>query len=190
MAGTFTFLGIHFVFSFKNRAPLIDNTGLEIVCIYWRNNQEVCWVFVIEINAMPEHIHFYASMPKTISVAKFMEIVKTNSSKWFHDTFPSKGDFGWQDGYGAFSINKSSENAIIQYIRSQPDHHRKKSFQEEFIGYLNKYGIEYDEKLYMEIMGCPFRPFGTYEFFCYLQFQGLPPAIFLRPFGSLRQRHD
>ena len=74
-----------------------------------------------------------------------MEIVKSNSSKWVHDTFPDKSDFGWQDGYGAFSISKSSESAVIQYIQNQKEHHQKKSFQEEFKEILNKYGIEFNE---------------------------------------------
>ncbi len=100
---------------------------------------------LIEINAVPDHIHFYAHIPKNVSVAKFMEIVKSNSSKWVHDTFPDKSDFGWQDGYGAFSISKSSESAVIQYIQNQKEHHQKKSFQEEFKEILNKYGIEFNE---------------------------------------------
>ena len=73
---------------------------------------------------------------------------------------------------------------MIQYIQNQQDHHRKKSFQEEFIEFLNKYGIEYNEIIYGN-NGMSFRPFGAYVF-CYLQFQGAsPPAIFLRPFRSL-----
>ena len=89
VAGTFTFLGMHFVFSTKNRVPLLDNT--------------------------------------------------------IHDSLPNKDKFGWQDGYGAFSVSKSAEDTVIQYIRNQQEHHRKKSFQEEFIEFLNKHGIEYDE---------------------------------------------
>ena len=145
MAGTFTFLGIHFVFSTKNRTPFIDDAMKEKLYAYIGGIVREIGGTLIEINAMPEHIHFYAYMPKTISVAKFMEIVKTNSSKWVHGTFPNKNDFGWQEGYGAFSISKSSENAVIQYIRNQQEHHRNKSFQEEFIDFLNKYGIKYDE---------------------------------------------
>ena len=145
MAGTFTFIGMHFVFSTKNRIPLIDNTLNERLYAYLGGIIRELDGILIEINAMPEHIHLYTHMPKTVSVAKFMEIVKANSSKWVHDTFPNKNDFGWQDGYGAFSISKSSENAVIQYIQNQQEHHRKKSFQEEFIDFLNKYGIKYDE---------------------------------------------
>ena len=146
MADTFTFLGTHFVFSTKNRTPLIFNDINDRLCAYIGGIIKEISGILIEINAVPEHIHFYAYMPKTISVSKFMEIVKTNSSKWIHTTFQDKKDFGWQDGYGAFSVSKSSEKGMIQYIRNQQHHHRKRSFQEEFIDLLDKYGIEYDEK--------------------------------------------
>ena len=146
MADTFTFLGTHFVFSTKNRTPLIFNDINDRLCAYIGGIIKELSGILIEINAVPEHIHFYAYMPKTISVSKFMEIVKTNSSKWIHTTFQDKKDFGWQDGYGAFSVSKSSEKGMIQYIRNQQHHHRKRSFQEEFIDLLDKYGIEYDEK--------------------------------------------
>lgn len=146
MAGTFTFLGTHFVFSTKNRTPLISNDIKERLCAYIGGIIKELGGILIEINTMPEHIHFYVYMPKTVSVSKFMEIVKANSSKWVHTTFPEKRDFGWQDGYGAFSVSKSSEEKVIQYIRDQQHHHRKKSFQEEFIDMLNKYDIAYDVK--------------------------------------------
>ncbi len=146
MAGTFTFLGTHFVFSTKNRIPLISNDIKDRLCAYIGGITKELGGILIEINAMPEHTHFYVYMPKTVSVSKFMEIVKANSSKWVHTTFPKKKDFGWQDGYGAFSVSKSSEEKVIQYIRDQQHHHIKKSFQEEFIDMLNKYDIAYDEK--------------------------------------------
>jgi len=146
MAGTFTFLGTHFVFSTKNRTPQIFNDINDRLYAYIGGIIKELGGILIEINAMPEHIHFYAYMPKTLSVSKFMEIVKANSSKWVHTTFPAKKDFGWQDGYGAFSVSKSSEKNVIQYIRDQQHHHKKRSFQEEFIDMLNKHGIEYDEK--------------------------------------------
>ncbi len=146
MAGTFTFLGIHFVFSTKNRIPTISNDISDRLCAYIGGIIKELGGILIEINTMPEHIHFYVYMPKTVSVSKFMEIVKANSSKWVHVTFPEKRDFGWQDGYGAFSVSKSSEKQVMQYIRDQQHHHRKMSFQEEFVDFLNKYNIEFDEK--------------------------------------------
>ncbi len=146
MAGTFTFLGTHFVFSTKNRIPLISNDIKDRLCSYIGGIIKELGGILIEINTMPEHIHFYVYIPKTVSVSKFMEIIKANSSKWIHTTFPKRQDFGWQDGYGAFSVSKSSEEKVIQYIRNQQHHHREKSFQEEFIDMLNKYHIEYNEK--------------------------------------------
>jgi putative transposase len=146
LAGTFTFLGIHFVYSTKNRIPTISNDINGRLCAYIGGIIKELGGILIEINTMPEHIHFNVYIPKTISVSKFMEIVKANSSKWVHDTFPEKKDFGWQDGYGALSVSKSSEKKVIQYIQDQQNHHRKMSFQEEFVGFLNKYNIEYDEK--------------------------------------------
>ncbi len=146
MAGTFTFLGTHFIFSTKNRTPLIFNDINDRLCAYIGGIIKELGGILIEINAIQEHMHFYAYIPKNVSVSKFMEIVKANSSKWVHTTFPEKKDFGWQDGYGAFSVSKSSEKKVIQYIQDQQHHHRKRSFQEEFIDILNKYGIEYDEK--------------------------------------------
>ena len=113
--------------------PFIDNGMDEKLYAYIGGTIKGIGGRLFEINAVPDHIHFYTHIPKTVSVAKFMEIVKSNSSKWVHETFPDKHDFGWQDGYGAFSISKSSESAVIQYIQNQKEHHRK------------KYGIEYNE---------------------------------------------
>jgi REP element-mobilizing transposase RayT len=146
MSGSFTSLGIHFVFSTKNRIPIISNDVSGRLCAYIGGIIRELGGILIEINAMPEHIHFYVYMPKTVSVSKFMEIVKANSSKWVHVTFLEKRDFGWQDGYGAFSVSKSSEEKVIQYIRNQQHHHKKRSFQEEFVDLLNKYDITFDEK--------------------------------------------
>ena len=144
MAGTFTFLGIHFVFSTKNRALLIDNNIKDRLCAYIGGIIKELGGTLIEINAMPDHVHFYAYMPKTFSVSKFMEVVKGNSSKWVHASFPEKKDFGWQDGYGAFTVSKSVEDSVVKYIRNQQEHHRERSFQEEFTDFLDKFGIEYD----------------------------------------------
>ena len=145
MAGTFIFLGIHFVFSTKNREPLIDNNLKDRLSAYIGGIIKELGGTLIEINAMPEHIHLYSYLPKTFSVPKFMEVVKGNSSKWVHASFPEKKDFAWQDGYGAFTVSKSVEDSVIQYIRNQSEHHHKRSFQEEFIDFLDKFGIEYDK---------------------------------------------
>jgi hypothetical protein len=75
-----------------------------------------------------------------------MEAVKSSSSKWIHLTFPDKKDFLWQEGYGAFTVSKSLEEKVIQYILRQQEHHSKKDFQEEFLEFLKMNHVDYDEK--------------------------------------------
>ena len=87
-----------------------------------------------------DHIHLYVSMPSTISVADFVNVVKSNSSRWVHESFPNKRAFGWQEGYGAFSVGKSEEERVIRYIQNQRRHHSKRDFKSEFLDFLIRYG--------------------------------------------------
>jgi len=95
---------------------------------------------------MHDHVHLYASLPSTITIADFVSVVKSNSSRWVHESFSKRKTFAWQEGYGAFSVSKSEENNVIKYIRDQGHHHRKRDFREEFLAFLDKYQIEYDER--------------------------------------------
>ena len=80
------------------------------------------------------------------SIAKALQLIKGGSSKWVHDTFPEHRLFGWQVKYGAFGISVSQLDKIIQYIKGQPEHHRRMTFQEEFLALLKKHRVEYDER--------------------------------------------
>jgi len=93
-----------------------------------------------------DHIHLYASLPSTMCVAKFVNVVKSNSSRWIHERYPRARRFAWQDGYGAFSVSKSEEVRVMRYIANQERHHRKRTFKEEFLAFLIKHGVEYDLK--------------------------------------------
>lgn len=95
---------------------------------------------------MHDHIHLYASLPSTITIADFVSVVKSNSSRWIHESFPKRRAFGWQEGYGAFSVSKSEEARVISYIRNQERHHAKRNFNDEFLEFLDKYKIEYDRR--------------------------------------------
>jgi hypothetical protein len=75
-----------------------------------------------------------------------MRNVKASSSKWLHDTFPSLGEFAWQEGYSVFSVSKSQEEAVKKYVRSQREHHAKEDFKSELLRLLRAHGIEFDEK--------------------------------------------
>ena len=93
-----------------------------------------------------DHIHILASLPTEISVAKAAQVAKGGSSKWIHDTFPDKSTFAWQRGYGAFSVSISQIQDTVEYIRNQEEHHRTRSFQDEYVMLLKKHGVEYDER--------------------------------------------
>jgi REP element-mobilizing transposase RayT len=95
---------------------------------------------------MDDHVHLYTSLPSTISIAKLVNSVKSNSSRWVHETFPNRRGFAWQKGYGAFSVSKSSESQVLEYIRGQEAHHRKRTFKDEFLTLLERHEIEYDDR--------------------------------------------
>ena len=95
---------------------------------------------------MFDHVHLYASLPSTISIADFVNAVKSNSSRWVHESFSHKRAFAWQEGYGAFSVSKSEEKKVIKYIRNQNEHHAKRSFKDEFLEFLIQNKIGYDER--------------------------------------------
>jgi REP element-mobilizing transposase RayT len=98
------------------------------------------------VGGVEDHVHLLLSLPSTLAIAKAVQQIKVESSKWVHDTFPDHWRFAWQEGYGAFSVGISQVEATIGYIQGQPEHHRKQSFQEEFLAMLDKHGILYDER--------------------------------------------
>ncbi len=100
----------------------------------------------VEIGGVEDHVHILLSLPATIPVSKAMQLIKGGSSKWIHETFPDQRLFSWQEEYGAFSVSVSQLDKTIAYIRRQPEHHRKVTFQEEFLLLLKKHGVEYDER--------------------------------------------
>jgi putative transposase len=99
---------------------------------------------------MFDHVHLFASLPSTISLADFVNAVKSNSSRWIHDSFSRLRRLAWQEGYGAFSVSKSEQQRVMRYIGNQEKHHRKRTFKEELITLLDKHEIEYDERYLWE----------------------------------------
>jgi len=137
---------VHCVFSTKDRRNMITP---DIEGRLWsfmggiarKNNMKV-----LAANGTENHTHVLLSVPSTVTIAKAIQLIKGGSSKWVHDTFPTHDTFGWQEGYGAFSIGISQVKNTIAYINSQKEHHRVKTFEDEFVAILKKHGIEYDEK--------------------------------------------
>jgi putative transposase len=98
----------------------------------------------LSIGGIEDHVHILLSLPRTMPISKAMQLIKGASSKWVHEEYPNLREFEWQEGYGAFTIGVSQKPHTKQYIANQPDHHRKQTFQEEFILFLEAHGIEYD----------------------------------------------
>jgi REP element-mobilizing transposase RayT len=98
------------------------------------------------VGGVEDHVHVLLSLPATMPVAKAMQLIKGGSSKWIHETFPEQRLFAWQEKYGAFSVSPSQMDAVTRYIRNQREHHRSRSFQEEFVELLKKHQIKYDER--------------------------------------------
>jgi putative transposase len=97
-----------------------------------------------------DHVHLLVSLSKQASISSTLRDVKSNSSGWVHKTFPDQGQFAWQAGYGAFAVSYSNLNDVKRYIAVQAEHHRAKSFKEEFIEFLDKHDVEYNEKYLWE----------------------------------------
>jgi REP element-mobilizing transposase RayT len=96
----------------------------------------------LAVGGVSDHIHVLLSLGRTISPAKAVQLLKAGSSKWVNESFPARERFSWQEGYGAFSIGASQRDKTITYIRRQPEHHKRISFEEEFKKLLGAYGIQ------------------------------------------------
>jgi len=135
---------IHCVFSTKERRKLITPELRERLYPYLGGIARENKMKALSIGGVQDHVHALLTIPSTLSIAKAVQVLKGNSSKWVHETFPNQRLFEWQEGYGAFSIAVSGVEDTIRYIQSQKEHHELHSFQDELIAFLEKHGIEYE----------------------------------------------
>ena len=146
MANTYTSLNIHYVFRTKNREPIIVGNLRERLWAFMGGIARENGMKARCIGGIADHVHLLVSMPTTLSTAKGIQLIKGGASAWVHETFPEMRNFAWQEGYGAFSVSVSHLVETVAYIESQEEHHRHKSFQEEYLAFLKRHEIEYDEK--------------------------------------------
>ncbi len=153
MAGTFSQIYIQVVFAVKGRENLIgkqwkDELHKYIAGIIKGKEQKP-----IIVNGMPDHIHAFIGLRPSMAISDLVRDVKNNSSNFINEKKLVKGKFSWQEGYGAFSYAHSQIETVYNYILNQEQHHKKKTFREEYIDFLKKFEVEYDERYLFEWIG-------------------------------------
>jgi REP element-mobilizing transposase RayT len=149
MSHTFTQLLYHVVFGTQYREALIDPELRQDLYPFMAAlvREERC--SLLAIGGMQDHVHLLVRARASVSLSALLRVIKANSSRWAHERSPLRR-FGWQEGYGAFSVSGSAADRVCQYIQNQEEHHRRRSFEKEWITLLKRHGIEFD----------PANPFG------------------------------
>jgi len=150
MANTYTQIYIQIVFAVKHRDYVITEkfrTKLEkYICGIVSNNNSK----PIAIYCNPDHTHILIGLNPDISISDMARDIKANSSKWINENNFIKGKFSWQSGYGAFSYSKSQIDNVAKYILNQEEHHKKKSFKDEYLNILKNQDIKYNDEYLFE----------------------------------------
>lgn len=146
MANTYTQIYIQIVFAVANRVSLIKESWREELHKYITGIIQNHKHKLIAINSVSDHIHIFIGMKPVQSISNLLQEIKDNSSTWINKKKFVLGKFNWQSGYGAFSYSHSHINNVVKYIQNQPEHHKKKTFRQEYIDFLKKFDVPYDEK--------------------------------------------
>jgi len=150
MPNTYSQIYIQIVFAVKGKQNLIHNDHREelhkyITGIVQNRGQKMLAIF-----CMPDHTHIFIGLQPSIALSDLVRDIKAGSSKHINDNKWMRGKFNWQEGFGAFSYSRSHIDKVVHYILNQQEHHRKKSFREEYIEFLTKYAVDYNEKYLFE----------------------------------------
>lgn len=145
MAHSYTQLLYHMVFSTHERRPFLHADLRSRIFEYLAGAIRSEGGHALLVGGVEDHVHLLVRLRQDRALSDVVRDLKANSSKWIHQTFVTLADFAWQSGYGAFSVSRSQAPRVRRYIAQQEQHHRRLSFQEEFVQLLNRHGIEFDE---------------------------------------------
>ena len=145
MANTYTQVHIQVVFAVKNRSSLIHATWEDALFRYITGIIQNHGHRVLQVNGMPDHVHILFGMKPDQALSDLIKQVKQDSSKWINQQGYVQGRFSWQAGYGAFSYSKSQIPRVVRYIQNQKEHHKKKTFREEYLEFLKAFEIDFNE---------------------------------------------
>ena len=146
MAHSYSSCLIHYVWSTKERRNLISTDLQPRLWSYLGGIAEQNEMKALAVGGTDNHVHMLVSLPSTLSISKAAQLLKGGSSKWIHDSFPLHEEFAWQEGYGAFGIGISGVADTVAYIDKQAEHHCTLTFEEEFVRFLEKHGLDYDDR--------------------------------------------
>jgi REP element-mobilizing transposase RayT len=139
-------LHVHLIFSTKNREPLLSDTVRDSLHRYVATVLQDFGCPAVLMNSVNDHVHILLELGRTAAVSDVVEQVKTISSKWIKTQGAEFARFAWQAGYGAFAVSESNVQAVRDYIASQQEHHRTKTFQEEYRAFLERHHVAFDER--------------------------------------------
>ena len=146
MAQSLSKILLHVVFSTKNRANIIPKIIEKKLHAYLAGVCRANGSNAFRVGGTANHVHIACTLPRTMTISKLLEEIKKSSSKWIKDQHTESKNFSWQAGYGAFSLGQSQLEILMNYIDRQHEHHTNLSFENEFLNFLQKYQIEYDEE--------------------------------------------
>ncbi len=146
MAHTYVSNYVHYIFSTKYHESVILPEIQTKLWPYMGGIARQNGMKAIEVGGTQDHVHILLSSPASMSISKAIQYIKGGSSKWLHDICPKHQHFSWQEGYGAFTVSMSLIDKARNYIKGQQEHHKKVTFEEEYISFLKKYKIDYDER--------------------------------------------
>ena len=146
MAQSLSNVLLHLIFSTKNRQPFIDSNIENELHAYMSSICIANGCHVHKIGGVEDHVHLFVNLSRTVSISNLLEEIKRNSSKWIKTKGQNYQNFLWQKGFGAFSVSMSQLDVVTEYIANQKEHHKKKTFQEEFRQFLKLNNIIFDER--------------------------------------------
>jgi len=136
----------HLIWSTKERKPLILDEYKDRIFEYLGGSLRTLGCISLQTGGMNDHIHILAGIPPKLSISNVVRDIKIASSKWINTSLPKANEFSWQEGYGSFTVSKSQRKAVQEYILNQEQHHKTKSFRDEFIALLNLHEIAFDSE--------------------------------------------
>lgn len=152
MPGTFSQIYIQYVFAVKGRQNLLQKPWRDDVFKYISGIIKAKNQKPIIVNGVADHVHVFTGLKPSMNISELVRDIKNNSSNFINENNFLKGKFAWQEGYGAFSYAHSQLDDVYQYLLNQEEHHRRKSFKEEYLEFLRKFEIEFDERYLFDFL--------------------------------------